>query len=245
MKKNIENIIKDSLNDLELPYNSNAWDSLSDKLDAGSAPSGDSGSPVDNAIKSSLENYELPYAASAWTAMNAKLDAKGAPRSYIRWYVAASILVATLAVSYLAITNSDEEQKSSTPSSEITQNKTPKTTNNKSNTSSISDGPEVNSNENIPSDIVTSANVRTAANEGQPLTGNEPVIPLDINTSIHGGTDAVIVNQGGRSNVVYPIEPQVSSPAVAFILPLVDNVCQGESIKISNQNKYTYLKNLI
>ena len=64
MKKNIENSIKDSLNDLELPYNSNAWDSLSAKLDAGAAPSGDSGSPVDNAIKSSLENYELPYAAS-------------------------------------------------------------------------------------------------------------------------------------------------------------------------------------
>ena len=91
---------------------------------------------------------------AAWTAMNAKLDAKGAPRSYIRWYVAASILVATMAVSYLAITNSDEEQKSSTPSSEITQNKTPKTTNNKSNTSSTSDGPEVNSNGNTPSAIV-------------------------------------------------------------------------------------------
>ena len=54
MKKNIENSIKDSLNDLELPYSSNAWDSLSAKLDAGTAPSGDSGSSVDGAIKSSL-----------------------------------------------------------------------------------------------------------------------------------------------------------------------------------------------
>ncbi|MDB4075112.1 hypothetical protein N8Z27_00640 [Crocinitomicaceae bacterium] len=238
MKKNIENSIKDSLNDLELPYNSNAWDSLSAKLDAGAAPSGDSGSPVDNAIKSSLENYELPYAAAAWTAMNAKLDAKDAPRSYIRWYLAASILFATMAVSYLAITNSHEEQKSSTPSSEITQNETPKITNYKSNTSSTSDEPEVNSNGNTPSDIVTSVNIGTAANGGQPLTGNEPVIPLDINTPNNGGPDPVIVNQGGGSNVVYPIEAQVSTPAVTFILPLVDNVCQGESIKIANENKY-------
>ncbi|MFT6243624.1 MAG: hypothetical protein ACJA0U_002833 [Salibacteraceae bacterium] len=273
MKKNIENSIKDSLNDLELPYNSNAWDSLSAKLDAGAAPSGDSGSSVDSAIKSSLENYELPYAASAWTvmnskldatsgtgvdqavksslenyeipyaaaawtAMNAKLDAKDAPRSYIRWYVAASILVATLAVSYLAVTNSDEEQNSSTASSEIAQNKTPKTTNNKSNTSSTSDGTEVNSNGNTPSNIETPANVGTTANGGELLTGNEPVIPADINPPNNGGTDPVIVNQGVGSNVVDPTVPQVSTPAAPFILPFVDNVCQGAAIKIANENKY-------
>jgi hypothetical protein len=269
MKKNIENSIKDSLNDLELPYNSNAWDSLSAKLDAGAAPSGDSGSSVDNAIKSSLENYELPYAASAWTvmnakldatsgtgvdqavksslenyeipyaaaawtAMNAKLDAKDAPRSFIRWYVAASILVATLAVSYLAITNSDEEQNSSTPSSEIAQNKTPKTTNNKSNTSSTSDGTEVNNNGNTPSNIVTPANGGTTANGGQPLTGIEPAIPTNPIIPISVNPIQAIT----PTHIPDPIVPSATPPMAPFILPVVDNVCQGTSVKIANENKY-------
>lgn len=265
MKKNIENSIKDSLNDLELPYNSNAWDSLSDKLDAGAAPSGDSGSSVDSAIKSSLENYELPYAASAWTVMNAKLDAttgtgvdqavksslenyeipyaaaawtamnvkldaKATPRAYTRWYVAASILAAALAVSYLATSNSDEEQNGSTPSSEIAQNKT--TTNKKSNTSSTANGSEVHNNGNTSSTIATSENEAANVNEGQPLVGNEPIVSTNIIPPITGAPAPAL------THIIERIVPSTIPQMAPFILPIVDNICQGTSIKIANENKY-------
>lgn len=72
MKKNIEHIIKESLENHELPYNSEAWSAMSAKLDAGAAGSGSS---VDSAIKSSLENNVYPYNPQAWDAMNARLDA--------------------------------------------------------------------------------------------------------------------------------------------------------------------------
>ena len=72
MKDNLENSIKQSLENFELPYNSGAWEAMNAKLDAAS-PSGESGSSASDAIKSSLENHEYPYNPSAWKAVEASL----------------------------------------------------------------------------------------------------------------------------------------------------------------------------
>jgi len=74
MKKNIEHIIKESLENHELPYNSEAWSAMSAKLNMSSAASTGSGSSVDSAVKSSLENNSYPYNPQAWDAMSARLD---------------------------------------------------------------------------------------------------------------------------------------------------------------------------
>lgn len=271
MKKNIEHIIKKSLQNHELPYNSGAWDAFSTKLDEGTAPNGDSGSSLNNAIKSSLENYELPYAATAWTALSAKLDAKtvpgvdeviksslnnyelpyaagawtalsvsldakDAPRSSTKWYVAASILIAAATVSYFVINGSTEKNTTSSNSNTIAQNDIKQVLVKKSNTST----------NDIKVNIGTNSNPSNS-NPNKGLTNDPNAVHGSV---INPNAPILVVNNEPAPFVTPPKVPKADpkTPAATtptnnqlapFIMPALDNVCQGTSIKIANDNKYS------
>ncbi|NRA12124.1 MAG: hypothetical protein HRT57_09245, partial [Crocinitomicaceae bacterium] len=174
---------------------------------------------------------ELPYAASAWTVMSAKLDAKDTPRSNTRWYVAASILAVALTASFIALNDSTEEQKPSTQPSEVAQNKTPETDNNKGNNSSTSPTKDVNYNEATPS------NIETPTNGGQPIVVNEPTKPIN-NPAVSGEGNPLAVPPTNGPNEPNPGANNTTPVIAPFILPVVNNVCQGTSIKITNANEY-------
>ena len=270
MKDNLENSIKQSLENYELPFNASAWSAMSSKLDASVPVNGDAsssmenavksslenniypysplawdalntrldantGTGVDQAIKSSLENYELPYAASAWTALSSKLDV---PRSNTKWYIAATALIAVAAASYFIITNQTEENMDSNTTvakvSEVNDHNSRPTGQDNGSTDSkpsfISDGDDSNDN-------------GTTFNPAENLSGNGNTIISSGNTHRNPNPTDTGYLASITTALAFPVispDPVITDPEPhAFIMPVVSNVCEGESIHIKNENSYS------
>ena len=114
MKNNIENSIKESLENLDLPYSPSSWDAMRLHLDANSVDR--SGSSVEQAIKSSLEKFETAYNPSAWSILESELI-RIAFRNRVKSFLATFAFIAvTIGILYV-VNDSDKlnnEQSSET-----------------------------------------------------------------------------------------------------------------------------------
>ncbi|MBK8554259.1 MAG: hypothetical protein IPL65_00115 [Lewinellaceae bacterium] len=84
--RTFDDIMRQSLSNLEVPYDASSWDALRQKMDA-SIPDGslESATAVDAAVLSQLEQLEVPYQPGHWNILSQTLDARERRRK-IAWY---------------------------------------------------------------------------------------------------------------------------------------------------------------
>ena len=110
MKDNLENSIKESLENFEMSYKPEAWESLSAKLDV--TVNYDS---LGNEIKKSLENIEISYDPKAWHALKSKLDSgsvQTSPSSNIKFLSIAATAIVFLVSIIFYLTRENNTQQS-------------------------------------------------------------------------------------------------------------------------------------
>ena len=110
MKDNLENSIKESLENFEMSYKPEAWESLSAKLDV--TVNYDS---LGNEIKKSLEDIEISYDPKAWHALKSKLDSgsvQTSPSSNIKFLSIAATAIVFLVSIIFYLTRENNTQQS-------------------------------------------------------------------------------------------------------------------------------------
>lgn len=238
MKNNLENSIKDSLKDFEMPYNPKAWDALSSKL--GATPS----SSLENGMKESLQDLEMPYNPKAWDTLRARLDAirpGAAPRSYMKWYaIAATGLVATVGLYYYLTHDDHKEEKTI-----LVQNDTSQVQGQSNDQNSTING-DLNSSVQNHANTTSSTNESGAANESN--GGNTYQTNIDnttqtgtVNGSSTGTNTTVGTTSGSNGSASGGDNSRPGSTdgtsKINFVAPTVSNLCMNEKVELSNNNE--------
>lgn len=196
---------------------------------------------LENIIKQSLENHELPFNASAWTAMQAKLDVVKpvtSPASNLKWYITAASVVVVGIVSYVVFNNTTESTQNTikkAENKELIESTTPSTK------------PEVNSSYHTSTDYSVKSNNGNNENANSSQNAVNVTLPNTINHNSH----AVTTNSGGNGTIT-PGNNTNNGPDASngnstqtttnynvsnnYVLPKVNEVCEGESTLVKNTN---------
>lgn len=244
MKNTFENSLKQSLENLELPYDASAWNAMQAKLNANASASSNG---MESQIKEQLNSIEYPYNAAAWTALNARLDGKNSGGSKGKWFVAAGILALVSVGSYFLFTDSDNSESPSkkaetnqaagsnaqvSPTAEKQANST-----NTSNSQGTSAANPENSSENSSSAVATpEVNPRTTPTSqgtGNPST-HTPSTSAGSGASSLGSQSPNRLGDSGSGSGT----PAVTNRPWKYISPEIISMCQGIPVQIKNENSY-------
>lgn len=108
---NIDDAIKNSFENFEVPFDASAWTALENKMDQVSANDLTS---FDKKIKQSVTEHEVAYNPAAWTAVESQLVSS---YSYTKWLVAAGLIGLVSLGIYFLSDDSSKEQANQTESS--------------------------------------------------------------------------------------------------------------------------------
>lgn len=206
---------------------------------------------LENSIKKSLENYELPYNADAWKAMSSKLDAaQPVAKPRFKWYIAASAVALISTCAYLYNSHNDGSTIEN-PNNEIAQNETTNTTdkNTGSNNEQEHSNPTFtaipsNDQSNDQDENAAAQNNTIDLNSSDQQANNGPTGQNSTNQNDQASNDGsnntnsdVDYNENDKSDDNQNNTSDDSHDFV-FILPTVDNICQGERVNINNENEF-------
>jgi len=264
VKDSFEHSIKESLENFEMPYNADAWKSMSDKLDARSSAGKTAGAEsvatgaglgaaaggLTDTVKHALEGFEAPYNPAAWetmqTRLNKEMPVKGG-KSSLKWYLGAAAVAGLLVATYFM---TQDDQPGPVQTADVTSELTE--SNNQTNISNTSDktihttdnqniDPDTGSNiNNIDESAGNPAVNNNGGNESSSNSSNEEVGNLATHDNghqpSHQPNDAQPVDN--NTNINEPTSGLSGNEAenVALILPSVADICEGESFEIENVN---------
>ena len=242
MKDNLENSIKESLQDFEMSYNPKAWEALSSKLDAANPASS-----LESEMKQSLDQVEMPYNPKAWDALRAKLDVirpVAGPTSNFKWYaIAATTIVATVsAFFYFTHDNNTEisENLINNDTIQTIEEKLNNTVNGGENKSSTNT--EINTvpassetlttNGNTTSELVAVTQNQTSSTTGS-TTNSTNSVTTDQTATNQTGTTKPGSDKGDGTNSTN----NDGTLKINFVSPTVNMLCLNESVELNNKNE--------
>lgn len=247
MKDAFENNLKQSLENFEMPYDTNAWTAMQSRLDAtADTPS------FEEKMKEGLNANEYAYNPAAWSEMSKRLD-KGTKGGAKKWYYAAAVIgAAAVTTALLWNTNSNNEAAAKqNPTSENGKNvvSEAQNANNTSTKTSSASSPNAKGNSVASNAIQDQSSSNGAANANdvinQSSSGNQGSNTTNSQQETLSNTFELIQNHGGNSNSSLAGPTDVTSnnssttTAWRFIAPaLPQALCEGSTIQIKNDNAY-------
>jgi hypothetical protein len=193
---------------------------------------------IDKSIKKSLEGHELPYDTKAWEAMNKRLDQTmpNSSGSMWKWFLGGAAVVGVVVTTITLMQSGDHQEKASKNTKETVQGEQG------TEAASSASGAETvfnqtQSGKNAPGAQEANGSI---ADNNKNETGNEP--SATQNNDVAQQNDQNNGTQQNNNTSQGPVQKQNSQqndPSTdrikEVILPRVDNVCQGENIKIDNR----------
>jgi gliding motility-associated-like protein len=220
---NIDDAIRDSFENFEVPFDASLWNNLESKLD--NAPSNDITS-FDKKIKESVSNHEVAYNPSAWTAVESQLVSTGT--SYTKWFLAAG-LIGLVSLGIYFITNTETEKTNSSENSsneKLVDNKVKtelETENKNENLNNLNSSNESNSNLveneidlNTQSEEITNTEIEKIQNQ----TNNS------LNTTTNQN-NPIVSNENNNLNIVEK-KWAISNPSITG----KTEMCEGGEVKL-------------
>ncbi|MDG1742322.1 MAG: hypothetical protein P8H43_07080 [Crocinitomicaceae bacterium] len=241
MKNNIENSIKESLENLDLPYSPSSWDAMRLHLDANSVDQ--SGSSVEQAIKSSLEKFETAYNPSAWSILESELI-RIAFRNRVKSFLATFAFIAvTIGILYV-VNDSDKlnnEQSSETKLSQgIVKTNSKGNITSKEQISNTSHHKQANQTEKV---VATSTNNNSTIQHSIQNIESNAIIQTNEFYDNSAETELITTLDTKRSttsdnelNSSNNLANEINE--LPFIMPIVPPICEGQSLTIKNRNSY-------
>jgi hypothetical protein len=199
---------------------------------------------IEKLFKDSLENHELPYDASAWNSLESKLP-KGnlvKPIKFIKWGLI-GFAAATLAVSVIIVSKSNEKQTNQIEKQELKQIEKKSTTTKKTITPKsvlTAEKPITNPKTTQKNPTENSAKLFTNLEQNQ-VKGEYENSAHQFIKDLENGV--ITSSPNYQSNIVQnSIENQ--KPQSGYKVPAVSTKCQGEFFEFENENtKSIVLKN--
>lgn len=102
---NIDDAIRNSFENFEVPFDASLWNDIDSKLD--NAPSNDLTS-FDKKIQEAVSGHEVAYNSAAWTAVESQLVSS---YSYTKWFLAAGLIGLVSLGIYFLSENENEKSK--------------------------------------------------------------------------------------------------------------------------------------
>lgn len=91
---NFEDIFKNAVDGYEAPFDSTAWDQLSNQL-----------SPMEDAFRNAVDGHEAPYNPSAWSAIKGQI---GGTSSVLKWVAGSAAVIGLVAGLFYFVPNENE-----------------------------------------------------------------------------------------------------------------------------------------
>ena len=194
---------------------------------------------LENAFKDKLSEFEAPYDPQAWEAVKGKLDAKanvGGNSSAWKW-IAATAVVATIAVTSIVVFNPDETTTAKVNSSNTEETSTKDIDNSKA--ESKDETPTIDESEN-ENKVDVNNSVEEAHNSGneraiETIENTQDVTLEERNTSDENTMEAPTLDNNDKK---LPVNIQATSSAnkYTYISGNVSSneVCAGEKVSVTN-----------
>jgi len=207
---------------------------------------------IEQKIKESLQNHEMPYNASAWSTMQAKLDvvkpvSVAAPVSPLKWIIVAASVAVVGVVSYLAINaNSEPTQKEQIQAKTIEVDELNSTSsNNTTNDSKVieSELPSTPSKNNTSNSNSNNSPANIQSNPTDRITnkGNENTINNNNGYSTNPSNSKINESNNNLSAGNNNTNGNPLNPSKNYILPKVNDACEGDVITVQNTNDVSIL----
>lgn len=220
---NIDDAIRNSFDNFEVPFDASQWSLLENNLDN---PAANDLTSFDEKVKETLTNHSAPYNAAAWTAVESQLAV--ATVSYTKWFVAAGVIGLISAGVYFFYPSETKNSVEENEKIELAENKN-KPVENITNKSSIENKDVKSTDAKIGNDAeIENAIVETPIDNSNNSVNNSQNSSNNQNNN-HNNTQNVITN-----NVIQ--NPNVIEPIWSFSSPIINGnneMCEGQELKLS------------
>ncbi len=220
---NIDDAIRNSLDNFEVPFDASQWSLLENNLDN---PAANDLTSFDEKVKETLTNHSAPYNAAAWTAVESQLTV--ATVSYTKWFVAAGVIGLISAGVYFFYPSENEKSDKENEKTELAENKN-KPVEIIENESSIENKDVKSTDIKIGNDAeIEKTMVETPIENSNGNVNNNTQNSSNSNSNNNTQTITVVTNTVTHTNT--------SDAIWDFSAPIISGnteICEGEDLKLS------------
>lgn len=217
---NIDDAIRNSFENFEVPFDASLWNNIDSKLN--SPPSNELTS-FDKKVQESVSGHEVAYNPAAWTAVESQLTSS---YSYTKWFLAAGLIgLVSLGIYFMT----DSEKENNIENKNQSKEKLAENNSTKNNSSIIEKENETESNssenEKIDSENILNNSIENKAEEKviNEVKIDNSIVKVDPNKN-----NPIVKNEPTNSIVTPENKWSIASPSIIGEMVM----CEGEEAKL-------------